>query len=328
VKLTFVSLLAVILSASPALARKRAKPAPPAARPEDDTRLKGDAKAFARAAVAFVSPDDEGELAAGEGVRIEIKVSGYALGAAKPGGPVPHAHLIVDNEPAIEIDDASSTWLLKGLGRGPHLLRVVLCRPWHEVVKAPHAFALTRFWVGARLEGKAGHAAEFVAWPEKNKPLVTYVLPVGDPPKGLVLEPLQKLENVPDPSVATPGEAIADAGDPDASVALAADAGPAPVSTSHPPVKAAHRTLDTGHRTPEKPVLDFYLSNVKLGRRGDKLRVVIDKRELPLVTEWKPLHLRHARPGPHKLTIDLLNRKGLKVKNAANRTDRAFVASN
>jgi hypothetical protein len=38
--------------------------------------------------------------------------------------------------------------------------------------------------------------------------------------------------------------------------------------------------------------------------------------------------LRHARPGPHKLTVDLLNRKGLKVKNAANRTDRAFVAAN
>jgi len=75
-------------------------------------------------------------------------------------------------------------------------------------------------------------------------------------------------------------------------------------------------------------VLDFYLSNAKLARRGDKLRVVLDRRELPLVTEWKPQHLRRARPGPHKLTIDLLNRKGLKVKNVANRTDRAFVAGN
>ena len=57
----------------------------------------------------------------------------------------------------------------------------MLCRPWHEVVKAPKAFAMVRFWVGAKLEGKAGKAAEFVAWPDPKKPIVTYVLPVGVP---------------------------------------------------------------------------------------------------------------------------------------------------
>jgi hypothetical protein len=72
-------------------------------------------------------------------------------------------------------------------------------------------------------------------------------------------------------------------------------------------------------------VLDFYLANGKLARRGDKLRIVLDRRELPLITEWKPHHLRRARGGTHKVTIDLLNRRGLKVKNAVNRTDRVFA---
>jgi len=75
------------------------------------------------------------------------------------------------------------------------------------------------------------------------------------------------------------------------------------------------------------PVLDFYLSGAKLARRGDKVRVVLDKRELPLITDWKPLPLkRAARAGAHKITIDLLDRRGTKVKNAVNRTDRVFVS--
>jgi hypothetical protein len=290
-------LLALLVAAAPAARKHKAVKRAPAARPEDDTRLKGDDKAFAKASLSLVTPADEAELPEDEDVRIEIKLSGYALGPLQPGGPVPHAHLIVDNEPALEVDDASVPYELRGLSRGPHLLRVVLCRPWHEVVKASHAFAMARFWVGPKLEGKAGHAAEFVAWPDPHKPFVTYVLPVGEPPEDLELEKLQKPETVPDPSIATPGEA-ADAGTP------------------------------TAKRTSEHAVLDFYLSNSKLARRGDKLKVILDRRELPLVTEWKPQHLRRARVGPHKLTIDLLNRKGLKVKNAVNRTDRAFTAGN
>ncbi|HEX4384426.1 MAG TPA: hypothetical protein VH083_15800 [Myxococcales bacterium] len=287
--------LALLVAAAPLPRKQKSLKRTPAARPEDDTRLKGDDKAFAKAAVGFIGPADLSELEEDEDVRIEFKLSGYALGPLQPGGPVPHAHLIIDNEPALEIDDAAAPYLLKGLARGPHLLRVVLCRPWHEVVKAPHALGLTRFWVGPKLEGKAGHAAEFVAWPDVKKPFVTYVLPVGAPTADLTLTQLQRAEAVSDPAIATPGEAAAEA----------------------PPQKRA-----------EHPVLDFYLSNARLNRRGDKLKVVLDRRELPLVTEWKPQHLRRARPGPHKLTVDLMNRKGLKVKNAVNRTDRAFTAGN
>jgi hypothetical protein len=72
--------------------------------------------------------------------------------------------------------------------------------------------------------------------------------------------------------------------------------------------------------------LDFFLSGATLKKRGrgDKVRVVIDKKELPLVREWKPLLLK-VRPGLHQLSVDLLDRRGTKVRNAVNRSDRRFT---
>ncbi len=270
-------LLALLLLAAPAEARRRARRVqhPKAERPEDDQRLRGDAKQFGGARVAIVAPADLA-LLEGDEVRVQLKIEGYAIGPLSPGGPVPHAHLIVDNEPALEVD-AAAPLTLSGLRPGPHALRVVLCRPWHEVVKAPRAFALARFWLGPRLEGKAGKAAEFVAWPDPKKPILTYLLPVGAPGNDA-----QALE-------------------------LSTDA-------------------ETWEAAPQRAaVLDFYLSGARLARRGDKVRVVLDRRELPLTTEWKPLPLKRAHAGAHRITIDLLNRRGLKVKNAVNRTDRVFT---
>ena len=287
----------LLLLALPAEARrhhKRKAPLrPPPARAEDDPRKKGDDKAFAKAAIKFKAPEDLAQLEAGKPVNIELAVAGYAIGpphkepqrppegsepqppAPQTPGPVPHLHVIVDNEPAFEAADLSEPLTLTGLAPGPHLLRAVLCRPWHEVVKAPKAFAMVRFWVGPKLPGKAGKAAEYVAWPDPKKPILTYVLPIGTPSKDA---PKLDLQGAADPP---PGD---------------------------------------------RPVLDFYLANAKLARRGDKIRIVLDRRELPLITEWKPQHLRRARSGVHKLTIDILSRKGLKVKNAVNRTDRVFTA--
>ncbi len=274
-------LLAFLLLAAPAEARRRTRHVqyPKTERPEDDLRLKGDAKAFSKVVVAIVAPADLA-LLEGTELKVQLRIDGYALGPLAPGGPVPHAHLIVDNEPALEIDLAAPL-VLSGLRKGPHALRVVLCRPWHEVVKAPHAFALARFWLGPRLEGKAGRAAEFVAWPDPKKPILTYVLPIGEAGKDaqdLSIEPIE------------------------------------------------HEADSAVQAEPQRaPVLDFYLSGARLLRRGDKVRVVLDRRELPLTTEWKPLLLKRARGGAHKITVDLLNRRGLKVKNAVNRTDRAFA---
>ena len=285
-------LLAALLFAAPAWARRH-RPhqpgGPPPARAEDDSRKKGDDKAFAKATLSFAAPKDLSQFDPVLPVHIELRVAGYALGPLHPSGPSPHLHLIVDNEPAVEVSDLTAPLRLNGLGRGPHLLRAVLCRPWHEVVKAPRAFALARFWVGPRLEGKAGKAAEYVAWPDLRKPILTYVLPVGGPPAGFDFS--REVQRPPD------------------------EVGAAQLAPLEVPTPGA-----------DKPVLDFYLANARLARRGDKVRIVLDRRELPLITEWKPQHLRRARGGMHKVTIDLLNRRGLKVKNAVNRSDRAFGA--
>jgi hypothetical protein len=280
--------LLVLLAASialPAQARVR-----PATRAEDNPRKRG--RAFPKASIAFAAPPDLSQHAEGA-IAIRLLVKGYAIGALRPGGPVPHVHLIVDNEPAMEIPDANTTWMLGGLSPGPHLLRVVLCRPWHEVVKAPRAFAMVRFWMGPKIPGKAGRAAESVTWPQRGKPLLTYVLPVGAPSEQLVLARLE--ENPPDTPAADAGQAKP----------------PDPVTT---PLPGANR-----------PVLDFYLSNAKLGRRGDKIRIVLDRRELPLLTDWKPHPLRGVRGGAHRISIDLLSRKGVKVNNVVNRSDRVFT---
>jgi hypothetical protein len=279
--------LLVVLAASlalPAEARvrkKRKRPAPVAARAEDDPRRRGSSPAFARSSIAFVTPRDLAQHD-DSAVEVRLQIKNYAIGAAKPGGPVPHAHLIVDNEPALEIDDASVSWALGGLSPGPHVLRAVLCRPWHEVVKAPRAFAMVRLWIGPRLPGKAGRAAEAAVWPNPRKPILTYVLPIGVPSKALVIARIE--------------QDGAQAKEPDPSSPVGAN----------------------------RPVVDFYLSNARVGRRGDKVRIVLDRRELPLVTEWKPQSLRRAH-GTHRIVMDLLNRKGLRVTNAINETARVFT---
>jgi len=278
--LLLLSALALAVPAEAKVRARRRKPsaAPATIRPEDDPRKRGSSPAFARASISFASPAELAQLPEGQ-VPIRLLVKGYRLGALAPGGPVPHAHLIVDNEPAMEIADVTAAWTLRGLPPGPHFVRAVLCRPWHEVVKAPKAFAMARFWVGPKLGGKAGKAAEAVSWPHPRRPLLTYVFPAGEPPPGLTLS--------------------REGGN-----------------------DSAEEELPGANR----PVLDFYLSNVRLGRRGDKVLVVLDRRELPLITEWKPLPLRRAHGGKHWLSVDLLSRKGLKVHNVANRTDRAFAA--
>lgn len=285
-----VLVLVGVAAALPAEGRVPKKRKPSAAvqriRPEDDPRKRGSSPAFRKASVAFVEPVDLGELGDGP-VRIRLVVKGYALGAVKPGGPSPHAHLIVDNESAMEISDADGSWTLSGLPPGPHLLRAVLCRPWHEVVKAPKAFAMARFWVGPRLQGKAGRAAESVTWPRPRGPILTYVLPVGIPSPDLKLIREQASDDPRDPAA------------PSDSVAASPGA--------------------------NRPVLDFYFANGKLGRRGDKVKIVLDRRELPLITDWKPHPLRRAHRGTRRISIDLLNRRGLKVNNVVNRTDRVFT---
>lgn len=288
----------------PASARK-ASPPPKKLAPEENPKLGGAAKAFAKARARIEAPADRAQLPAGE-VTVRLAISAYAL----VGGS--HAHLIVDNQPALQVDDASRPLVLKNVPEGPHLLRVVLCRPWHEVIKAPHAFALVRFWSGPRTPGRPGSIAERQAWPDPRQPLLTYVLPLGAP-----RESDARLESgVPSTTVAiaTP----APSNDPNLGGSVAEP--PAPLPTPPP---APQQAPAPKHR-PRPPALDFYLSHAKLGRRAYKVRVELDRAELQLVKAWQSTRLPRMRPGRHHITIDLLDRRALQVPGALNRTDRIF----
>jgi hypothetical protein len=288
-----------------ASARKPAGPPPKKLAPEEDPRLGGAARAFSKARVRFEAPADRAELPPGE-VTVRIAIAGYAL----LGGA--HAHLIVDSEPALQVDDISRPLTLKNVTPGPHLLRAVLCRPWHEVVKAPHAFTSVRFWSGPREAGRAGTLAERQAWPDPSRPLLTYVLPLGDPREGdaRLVDPVS-------PTTLSVSVATAASNDPNLGGGEFVPAPPPPPLPPPPPV-----TVRTQRARP--PALDFYLSHAKLGRRSYKVRVVLDRAELQLVKDWTPRRLPRLRPGRHHIAIDLLDRRALKVPGTLNRTDRTF----
>ena len=286
------------------------KPAPKKLLPEENPRLGGAARAFAKARIRFEAPRERVELALGQ-VTVRLSISGYAL----VGGA--HAHLIVDNQPALQVDDVSRPLVLENLAPGPHLLRAVLCRPWHEVVKAPRAFALVRFWSGPRVPGREGRIAEWQVWPDPRRPLLTYVLPLAAPRPDDARFAAGPAASPAEPAVAAPSN------DPNLGgsngVAPPPPPPPLPAPLPPPPAPAPPRA-----QRPRPPALDFYLSRAKLGRRSYKVRVVLDRAELQLVKTWHPRRLPRLRHGRHHITIDLLDRMAVKVPGALNRTDRAF----
>lgn len=72
----------------------------------------------------------------------------------------------------------------------------------------------------------------------------------------------------------------------------------------------------------ERPLLDVHLRGATLARRGHRVRIVIDKKEYPLLADEKPLKLK-LKPGQHRITVDLLDRRATRVQ-PFNRTDRTF----
>ena len=303
-----------------AAAVKKARAAPKLA-PEENPRLGGGAKAFAKARVRIESPADREQLEPGE-VTVRLAITAYAL----VGGA--HAHLIVDNEPALQVDDASKPLTLEGVAPGPHLLRIVLCRPWHEVVKAPHAFAMARFWSGPRSPGRASAVAEQQVWPTPRRPLLTYVLPLGQPrADGPHLEgaaPGATVQSRESSTTATPAiTTVFTSVNTDPNMGGSDEITPPP-----PPLPAAKPVAPAPPpqrlRRPRPPSFDFYLSNAKLGRRSYKVYVELDRAELQLVKSWEPRRLPRMRPGRHHIVVDLLDPRASQVHGPVNRTTRTF----
>jgi len=289
--------LPIVLLLAPALAWAAPRAKKP--RPRQEARLGGAAKVFARSRVVFEAPADRAQLPPGD-VTVRLAVARYPLS----GGA--HLHLIVDNHPALQVDDVSQPLKLRGVQPGPHVLRAVLCRPWHEVVKAPHAFALARFWSGPRAAGRAGVQAERHAWPDPRRPILTYVLPIGEAPADA-----PELVSAQEP----------------ASARTELEAPMEPTTLPQPSAKTVATPISAapGNPTPPGlPVLDFYLSRARLARRGFKVLVVLDRFEMPLTRAWEPVRLSRAKAGRHHISVDLLDRMGLKVHGALNQTDRTF----
>ena len=335
---------ALALAFTASASAKPHKKATGSVRPEDDPLLAGDAPAFAKATVAFRVPADGAELAPGD-VALQLDVEGYALGAA-PGAArsdsaaaqsgASFAILLVDNDGALRVDDASAPLRLSGLAPGPHTLRAVLSRPWGEVVKAKGAFAMTRFWVGPRLaDSDTARAAEQKIWPDPKHPILTYVFPLGELRQGLSLAPDGPASApTPEPAATALAPQAPDAAAPGINAAAPGTNAPAPginapapsadasaADAAEPPPEPSARTWNAP--LPPQRELDFYLAGAQLKEKGraNKVRVVINKRELPIVRAWRPLPLV-LDPGRNRITIDLLDRRSTVVKNAVNRTDR------
>jgi hypothetical protein len=192
------------------------------------------------------------------------------------------------------------------------------------VVKAPRAFAMVRFWSGPRAAGRAGTLAEQQVWPAPRKPLLTYVLPLGDPrPDGPRLEggttaaPPPGATNAP----ATPTTFTAVSTDPNLG---GSDAPPPPAPVPAPPPPAASAAPAKPTRRPRPPALDFYLSNARLGKRSYKVYAELDRAELQLVKSWEPRRLPRLRSGRHHIVIDLLDPRAVQVRGPVNRTSRTF----
>jgi hypothetical protein len=72
-------------------------------------------------------------------------------------------------------------------------------------------------------------------------------------------------------------------------------------------------------------LVDFYVTNAKLGPGDDSVRATLDGKVVGEWTEWKPWVL--ATPpatGDHTMVLELLDRDGKPVPGAFNRTERKF----
>lgn len=122
-----------------------------------------------------------GQLVDGDEVDFTVDLQGYET---EPGGA--HVHVKVDNLPYQAYYKAGKEPFklnLKELGLQPgmHRIRAFPSRPWHESVKAPHAFAPTYFY----------YKEKTADVPKLDGPLLTYSRPKGryevTPPENRIL---------------------------------------------------------------------------------------------------------------------------------------------
>lgn len=134
---------------------------------------------FPDARLAIEAPRD-GVVLPARSAEVTLDLEGFETGVPTPGAEGrgiavsaegQHAHLILDNEPYQAIYQTDRVIQLGDLAPGPHVLRAFPSRQWHESVKTPGAFAMTRFFVQDTAD-----AGPF----DPGAPLLTYSRPKGD----------------------------------------------------------------------------------------------------------------------------------------------------
>lgn len=73
-------------------------------------------------------------------------------------------------------------------------------------------------------------------------------------------------------------------------------------------------------------MIDFWLSNAKLGPKDYSVKMILDG-QAETITKWAPIWKAGLADGPHKIQLDLLDKKGRPVENAFNHTEREFTVN-
>ncbi|MDL1951303.1 hypothetical protein FBQ97_16020, partial [Acidobacteria bacterium ACD] len=111
--------------------------------------------------------------AKGGEVSIRLELKNFELYRDEKTQTGQHVHIVLDNVRHFEQFDLTKAYVLRGIAKGTHTLRVFPARPWHESIKEPKAFATVTFHVGEK-NGKYA--------PEAGAPLLTANAPQGKIP--------------------------------------------------------------------------------------------------------------------------------------------------
>ena len=75
-----------------------------------------------------------------------------------------------------------------------------------------------------------------------------------------------------------------------------------------------------------KPILlDFLLAHCQLSKDGYKVRLTIDGKDTRVLTQWVPYYIYGLKTGEHRIRLELLNPRNVKVPGAFNDVEKKFT---
>jgi len=123
-----------------------------------------------RPQVSILSPKPD-EVIQETTVKVTFQVEGLPLFQDKELELGPHLHVLVDNQPGMDVFDITQPLILKDLSPGTHILRVFAARPWQESFKNEGAYLQINFHVFTKTDENQ---------PDPKLPLLTFNQPIGN----------------------------------------------------------------------------------------------------------------------------------------------------